>query len=340
MAAKAHLGFVGIGRMGRDLLKEALASGKAYAVALCDRSPEALEAARAIAGDEAAVYHDYEAMLAAGGFDGVVVATPQYLHAEMSMAALRAGYHVFTEKPMGMNVRECARMLEVAKQTGKGLMVGQVLRYITIYRYILELAKSGELGRAVAMRVIRTMGWWSNGTWLEPWRLKRETCGGIIPEVNIHEIDLMLNILGEATAVDALGAQLVNFENDYEDYMSVHIAFGDGGIGSVTSACCDYLGQNAGEILFEKGTVYYSSLAGELRIRRRGEDMQVIPTSEVGKDWENGVRREMREFAEACLGEHPVTIPGEEGLRAVEVCEAAYLSAHQRQRIILPLPRE
>jgi predicted dehydrogenase len=256
----------------------------------------------------------------------------------VSIASLKAGYTTFCEKPMAMNVRQCAAMIDAAKAAGKGLMIGQVLRYIDAYRYVLELATSGELGKAFAMRTTRTQGRWGN-PWIQPWRLSYELCGGMLPEVNVHEIDLMLCILGDAVSVSAVGGHYANDQFDYEDVMTGHITFANGGVGNVTSICCDWLGRHSAEIYLEKGTIYYDSLVNEVHVGKLGEEKRVLKYGQINPEWENGVYREMREFIEACLGERDVTIPGEQGIRGVEIAEAMYLSAREKRPVALPLPR-
>ena len=77
----------------------------------------------------------------------------------MSIACLKAGFHTFSEKPMGLDVTECRAMIAAAIAAGKHLTVGQVLRYIGPYRYILERIQSGELGTPLAMRTHTLSGW-------------------------------------------------------------------------------------------------------------------------------------------------------------------------------------
>jgi predicted dehydrogenase len=75
-----------------------------------------------------------EEMIAAGGLDVVFVCAPTYLHAPLVIQALRAGCHVFGEKPMALNETLCADMSAVADECGKVLMIGQVLRFWPEYR--------------------------------------------------------------------------------------------------------------------------------------------------------------------------------------------------------------
>jgi len=335
MDAKARLGFVGLGTMGCDLLREACRNPRIEVAALCDIEPAALDKAAEICAAPGAKCGDHRAMLAEEKLDGVVVAVPQYLHAAISIDALDAGVNTFCEKPMGLSIAECRAMIAAAKRSGKALMVGQVLRYIGVYRHVLETVRSGELGRPFGVRIIRTMGRW--GSWGRPWRVKREMCGGLLMEINAHEIDFMRCILGEAVSVSAMGNRFSNTENDYEDLIFAQISFAGGGMGSLASAACDHLGRYTGEVFCERGTVYYDSVAKMVHIQRGGGEKEVVAYEDVHPEWESGVCREVREFAETCLGEHPATIPGEEGLRNVEIAEACHKSMQEGRPISLPL---
>lgn len=338
MNDRIRLGFVGLGIMGKDLLKEVLRNPKASVTALCDLDPAALDAAAPLVPEAPQRFTDRASLLREGKIDAVVVAAPQFAHAEIAIAALDAGFPVFCEKPMALDVAGCRRMIDAGKRAGKPLMIGQVLRYIGPYRYILERVRSGDLGRPVAMRTIRTAGKWKE-PWLRQWRLEFARCGGMLPEVNVHEIDLMLCLLGRATSVSAAGANLANKQVDYEDFITGHLTFENGGFGSVTSVVCDHLGKSSGEVFCERGTIYFDSVTSELRIAREDAPTETLPYAEIHPEWENGVYREMREFVETCLGEHEVTIPGEEGIRGVEIAQAMYLSARNASRpISLPLP--
>lgn len=338
MAAKARLGFIGLGSMGRDLLKETIRNPKAEVVALCDGDPEALAEAAGMCESGPAKYSEYRRLLDAEELDGVVIASPQHMHASTSIDALDAGCTTYCEKPMALNVKECDAMIAASKRNNKGLMIGQVLRYINVYRFVLESAKSGEYGAPLAVRIIRSSGpsW---GRLLRDWRRKRETAGGLLLEINVHEIDFMRCIMGEAASVSALGKRFINKETDYEDFITVQIAFASGGFGCLTSASCDFLGKYAGEVFLEKGSISFDSSSQLVRIAKVDQEKQEIPYREVHPEWESGVYREMREFVEACLGEHPITIPGEEGMKAVEIAEACYLSIKESRRVVLPLPR-
>jgi len=320
--------------MGRDLLRETASNTKAEIAALCDIDPDALRKAGEILGTSSRQFADHREMLYAGQFDAAVVAVPQHLHAALSIETLDAGLSVFCEKPMAMNVAECEEMIAAAKRNNKVLMIGHVLRYINPYKYVLELARSGDLGKPFAVRLIRTMGKW--GDWARPWRYRRDMCGGLLLEVNVHEIDFMRCILGRATFAHAAGRRFINDEIDYEDFITATIAF-ERGIGTLTTGSCDYLGRYTGEIYLERGSIYFDSISGTVHVRKDGEEKRAIPYAEIEPGSEGGVHREMREFVEAVLGEGPVTISGDEGLRNVEIAEACYRSIQESRSIPFPL---
>jgi predicted dehydrogenase len=320
--------------MGRDLLSETASNTRAEIAALCDIDPDALKKAGEILGSSSRRFADHREMIHAGQLDAVVVAVPQHLHAALSIETLDAGLSVFCEKPMAMNVAECEEMIAAAKRNNKVLMIGHVLRYINPYKYVLEMARSGNLGKPFAVRLIRTMGKW--GDWTRPWRCRRDMCGGLLLEVNVHEIDFMRCILGRATLAHAAGRRFINDEIDYEDFITATIAF-ESGIGTLTTGSCDYLGRYTGEIYLERGSIYFDSISGTVHVRKDGEGKRAIPYAEIEPGSEGGVHREMREFVETVLGEGPVTISGDDGLRNVEIAETCYRSIQESRSIPFPL---
>lgn len=339
MQNKIRTAFIGVGIMGTDLLKEFVKNPEAEVVALCDTDSVVLNNAAALCSSSPKLFADYRQMLSEVKPDAVVNATPQDLHASISIETLDTGCHTFCEKPMALNVVDCEAMIAAARRNGKILMIGQVLQYMGAFRYVLEAARSGVYGKAFAMRNMRTQGIHWGSTWDRPWRRRRDQCGGLLPEVNVHEIDLMCRILGKPVAVTALGNRFINQENDYEDFSTLQIEFENGGIGSVTSGCCDYLGKNSSEIFMEQATFYIDGFTREVNIGKADGSRETLPIGEIHPEWENGYYRELREFITACRGEGPVTIPGEEGMRALEVAQAACISITEHRRIELPMPR-
>ena len=83
-------------------------------------------------------------MLAAGGFDIVDITLPTPLHPKMSIAALKAGYHVLCEKPMALTLGDCDAMLAAARKAKRRLLVAQCVRFFPEYAALREMVRDGR----------------------------------------------------------------------------------------------------------------------------------------------------------------------------------------------------
>ena len=334
---KAQLGFIGMGAMGQDLLRAAVANPRVELAAAADPDVASLNAAQGIAGVGHKSFEDYHELLACK-LSGVIVATPQDTHRDICIACLEAGVPTFCEKPLALTVRDAALVVETASRRGVPLMIGHVFRYVQPWQAILEWASSGKFGRPIAARIVRAISGWS--AWNRAWRLKRAASGGMLLEVSIHEIDWLCCLFGEASEVSALGGRYINHEVDYEDIVIANIAFSNGGIAHLASSCADFLGKHEAEIQFEEATIHFDKASGQVRIGHRDNEPGMLTLDELEDRPDAGIYRELDEFVSACLGEGEVTIPGEDGLRAVKVAEAIYQSVREGRPVSLPLRRE
>ena len=140
MIKVAMIGFGGIARAhlsGYQLLEK---EGKAKVIAAMDIRPEAFteEIDINIGADESGklgfnTYTDLDEMLAKESPDMIDICLPTYLHAETAIAMMKRGFPVMVEKPMARTYEQCKEMLAVAEETGKPLMVGQVLHFFAEY---------------------------------------------------------------------------------------------------------------------------------------------------------------------------------------------------------------
>ncbi len=332
------IGLIGAGNMGKSLARGVAACEDARIVAVADPAEGAAEAAAAELADEGEIdaYTDVRAMLERDDIAAVLVAVPNFLHAEVTCQAAEAGKHVFCEKPMALNVADARAMIEACEAAGVKLMIGQVLRYIAPYVWILDLVRSGELGEPFGMQVTRIGGGWG-GQFGQSWRMRKETSGGPLFEISAHEIDFMRQILGEAQTVYASMDNYVNPELDYEDFVHMVINFQQGGRGALLAGHAAKLGSYDGKIFCTNGTVFFDNKTGQVTYKIGDGEAQTISYAETGEGYERGVDREIREFIEAVLYDTEVTIPGIEGLRNIEIAQAAQISAASNRVVELPL---
>src|SRR5688572_29275175 len=153
--------------------------------AVCDtdepKARAAAEAATSSGNKGVRLYTDVPALLADPDVPAIIVATPNFTHRAIVLDALAAGKDVFCEKPMALSVRACDEMIAAAQRLGRKLMVGQVLRLITVFAEVRRLVREGLIGEPKAMRILRNGARRADaeGAWRATWRQKRENTGGL-----------------------------------------------------------------------------------------------------------------------------------------------------------------
>jgi predicted dehydrogenase len=160
-------------------------------VAFCDVVEErAVAAAEKYGAEGAKTYTDYTELLKDASIDIVHVCTPNDSHAEIAIAALEAGKHVMSEKPMAKTAADAKRMVEAAKRTGKKLTVGYNNRYRPDSQHLKKVCEDGQLGeiyyaKAHAIRRRAVPTW---GVFLD----EEKQGGGPLIDIGTHALDLTL----------------------------------------------------------------------------------------------------------------------------------------------------
>ncbi len=331
------LALIGCGVMGRELAEQAITLEGASLVAVSDVDEAG---ANKLAEDfSATAYTAYDTMLQTAKPDAVFIATPPFLHREMTEAAADAGCHVFCEKPMAVALEDCDAMIAACERAGVTLMIGQVCRYHGVHRKVRDLVAGGELGRPICMHVHRVGGpWRSSGVWNRPWRLELAKNGGLLMEINAHEIDWMRFVCGEVSSVFARGGTYVQPEADYPDNIIVSMQFADGAIGSLHGSQSSAVGSYGGRVDCTEGGLSFPKIWGEgagITVGRFVGAEAFIPAD--GLAAENPVRRELREFCESIHEGRPPEISGGDGRAVIEIATAAYASIQTGQAVSLPL---
>lgn len=149
-ARKYRTALVGAGWWGMNILREAMAAGQSRVVALCDVDQNALEASaeqvKDDSGDVVKKYRDFRELLDQEKPEIVIVATPDHWHALNTIAALKAGAHVFVEKPTGHTIGESKAMLAAARQADRVVQVGLHRRIGPHHVSGMKFLKSGKVG--------------------------------------------------------------------------------------------------------------------------------------------------------------------------------------------------
>ncbi len=228
-----RVGLIGCGNISNAHARayKALASDVARVVATADVSAE-LAQRRGLELEAEQIATDYRAVIENPRVDAVDICLPHYLHAEVAIAAAKAGKHVLVEKPMACSMAECKAMVAAAAEAGVTFMVAQVQRYLPSYRGVHRLVASGELG---PIRAVRFDAMQNLHEILPPhhWLFDGKLAGGgIVISVSVHKIDLMRYFVGDIRRVAAFCREgSPPYKNGAEDYASAIVEFENGAVG-------------------------------------------------------------------------------------------------------------
>ena len=137
-------------------------------------------------------YQTVKALLSDGSVDALVISTPNYLHAEQTIAALRAGVHVLVEKPMSMNAQEAQQMCRAAEESGAVLMVAHCWRFDEEVLWLKE--RVSQLGNIIRTKGIGVHTHWGPDGWFTQ---KMFAGGGAMADMGIHALDTARFLLGD-----------------------------------------------------------------------------------------------------------------------------------------------
>lgn len=210
-----RIGILGFGFMGKMHFNHYQEHAEAAVVAVCDAAIDSIKDENSKAGNlEGAdkpidlsgveLFSDFGAMLASAELDAVSITLPTFIHEEFTCQALEAGVHVLCEKPMGLSVAECDRMLSSATSSGKILQIGHCIRFWPEYAKTKAIIDSGEYGKLIAlsMRRLAATPTWSHDNWL----MSEQRSGGVALDLHIHDSDYIQFLLGTPQAVYSRGA--------------------------------------------------------------------------------------------------------------------------------------
>ena len=165
---RIQLGIIGVGaRVQSGLLDAAMAVPGVEVVGVCDAYRGRVQRAIARTNGRARDYGDWRALLADPSIDAVIVATPDHWHRTHTVEALRAGKHVYLEKPMTLAIDEGPEMIAAAKAAGRVLQVGSQGMSSKTQETAREMIRAGKLGKVTMIRASYNRNS-RGGAWLYP----------------------------------------------------------------------------------------------------------------------------------------------------------------------------
>ncbi|MCL4515909.1 MAG: Gfo/Idh/MocA family oxidoreductase [Firmicutes bacterium] len=346
MGEEFRLAIVGCGVIAKTHA-EAIAKMKgARLVAVADISREKSESFAATQG--ATAYADYLEMLERPDLDGVVVCTPSGLHGEVANAAMQAGKHVITEKPMDISLSRCDEMIRISERTGKKLAVISQHRFDLASLFLHQAIEQGRLGRLVLgdahVKWYRKQEYYDSAGWRGTWRLDG---GGALINQSIHTIDLLQWMMGPVESIQACTATLTH-RIEVEDAAVAALRFKNGALGVIEGTTSAYPGGKARlEVYGERGQVSISGdrlVNWQLADSSEQEVQALISDPERGSGgtqdpaavWGNAHRAQLEDFVDAIrTGRRPL-VDGHEGRKGLEIVLAVYEAARTGKEVRLP----
>lgn len=198
MDSPIRIGIVGCGQIAQQHLRIYKDLPGAQIVSYCDANRLAAEETAAIFG-ACDLYEDYRELLARDDIDSVDVCLHNNLHMPVTVAALRAGKHVYCEKPMAGSYRDAEAMLSAAKETGKKLHIQLGTLFTNEARAAKELIDGGEIGEPYFARSSgfrRRNRPYVDGYGTANFVQKRHASGGALYDMGVYHIAQILYLIG------------------------------------------------------------------------------------------------------------------------------------------------
>ena len=340
MAKKVRIGVIGAGGIanGAHLPGYSLIPDNCEIYALCDIDKKALDTTAEKYGITRK-FGNYKKLLECDEIDGVSVCTPNYVHCEITLAALKAGKHVLCEKPIGMNAVEGEQMVQASRKEGKILQIGYNTRFTPSLQALKRHIDAGELGqlyyaRAQALRIRGIPGW---GVFID----KEKQGGGPLIDIGVHILDLTLWLMGHPKPIAASGVtyqhlgvrgDLIGFMGqwDYkkftvEDMASALIRFDNGATIVLESS---FIANWKNEIMnstivgTEGGCSTHPATITQERYGSMFSYELQVPNDNI-----NTHHAEMASFVDCIANKKEPLVTGEHGLMVAKIMDAIYQSA-------------
>ncbi len=312
---KLGVAVIGTGGWGKNHVRVYKELASTELVAICDVNAERAKDIASQFGVKA--YTNSTRMLKNKEIEAVSVCTWSTKLAREALKALKAGKHVLVEKPMATNTKQAGKLLETAEQNALHLTVGFLMRFIPGLQRIREAVENKKIGELVCATARRVSQW--------PERIGDV---GVVKDTAIHDIDVMRYIFNEdPITVYAKTGSMRHIK--FEDYAQIMLTYRDGKSAFIES---NWLTPYKTRLLTVTGSgaiMRLDYMTQELWIEEPKENLQ------PRYSWQEPLKLELQHFADCILEKKKPLITGVDGLKALQVAEAALRSSAKNRAIKL-----
>jgi UDP-N-acetylglucosamine 3-dehydrogenase len=229
--------------------------------------------------------------------------------ANETLKALKAGKHVLVEKPMATNVEQAEKLLEIAEREELHLTVGFLMRFIPGIRYMKNAIEDKTIGNLVCATAKRVSEW--------PERIGDV---GVVKDTAIHDIDIIRYLFNEEPFVVYAKTGSMKYTK-FEDYAQIMLTFEGGKSAFIESNWLTPYKTRTLVVTGSKAIMKIDYITQELTIEDAKE------TKQPRYPWQEPLKLELRHFANCILKREKPLITGMDGLKALQIAEAALKSS-------------
>jgi UDP-N-acetylglucosamine 3-dehydrogenase len=312
---KLGVAVIGTGAWGKNHARVYKELPSTELIAVCDVNAERAKAMANQYGVKA--YSNSTQMLKDKNIEAVNVCTWSTHLAKEALKALNAGKHVLVEKPMATNTQQAEKLVKTAEENGLHLTVGFLMRFIPGLQRIRQSVESKKIGELVCVTAKRVSQW--------PERIGDV---GVVKDTAIHDIDVMRFISNEdpISVYAKMGSMRIK---KFEDYAHIMLTYKDGKSAFIESNWLTPYKTRALTVTGSDAIMRLDYITQDLWIEQQTETVQPrLPFQEP-------LKQELQHFVDCIVDKKKPLITGDDGVRALEIAQAAMQSSAKNRAIQL-----
>lgn len=312
---KLNAAVIGCGSWGRNHARVYSELPNVNLVAVADTAPAA---ANEVAEKyRAKPYTESAKLLEDPDIQLVSICTPTVTHARLALQAIEHGKHVLVEKPMTNTVEEAKKLIKASKKRGVTLTVGFVERFNPAVQEAYRRIAKGEIGGVILAHTRRVSQ--------RPLRIGDV---GVIKDLAIHDIDITSILFNEEPRT--IYATAGSIAHQFEDYANINIGYPENRTAFIEANWLTPKKVRQLNVTGTKGIMTVDYITQQLTI----ENDQRLTQPNI--PYQEPLYLELKSFADSIINDTPPSITGEDGLRTLQICEAALKSSRTGKQVRLP----
>jgi len=304
---KLGVAVIGTGFWGRNHARLFKELEETELLAVCDINAERAKNVAKQFGVRA--YTSMEKLLKRKDIEAVSICVWSLNLAKETLKALKTGKHVLVEKPMATNVKQAEKLLETAEEEGLHLSVGFLMRFILGIQHMKNAIEDKTIGNLVCATAKRVSEW--------PERIGDV---GVVKDTAIHDIDIIRYLFGEEPIAVYAKTGSMKYKK-FEDYAQIMLIFEGGKSAFIESNWLTPYKTRTLVVTGSKAIMKLDYITQELTIEDAKETIQ------PRYPWQEPLKLELQHFANCILKKEKPLITGMDGLKALQIAEAALKSS-------------